>query len=249
MDDLTRAKAVGPSNAAEVFAQSGPKAGISAYRAEKEEAELRRAKLAKESRLSERWKRQEAVKAMQQAPPPQPRPEPVKERLKPSKAHKKECPPPKPKATSVISPPSSDAGSAVGSSISQRPPVCNIISANSSFGSTKSAPAALPPQPPQEYKSTVKLISQLEREKFEREQREKRARENALKKAARTEQQKAERKRKDDEKARVRKKQQLIDDANANGVELSEVDLEAKVEAYMVDREVSVYVYGQGYYF
>jgi hypothetical protein len=237
-DDGSRTKSTGPSSAAEVFAQSGPKAAISAYRAEKEEAELRRAKLAKEARLNERWKRQEAAKAMQQAPPPS-NPEPVKERPKPPKAPKKDRPAPKFKARSVISPPSSDTGSGAGSSASQPiQPSFNIISANSSFSSTKSAPAALPLKPQQEFKSQVKLISQLEREKLEREQHAKTTRENALKKAARTEQQKAERKKKDDEKARVRRKQQLIDDANENGGEVSEETLEALVEAYMVKREV-----------
>jgi len=45
-DNGSRTKSVGPSSAAQVFAQANPKAIISVYRAEKEEAELRREKLA-----------------------------------------------------------------------------------------------------------------------------------------------------------------------------------------------------------
>jgi hypothetical protein len=158
---------------------------------------------------------------------------------KPSKAPKKDRPAPKSKARSVISPPSSDAGSVAGSSASQPiQPLSNILSVKSSFSSTKSAPAELPPKRKQEFKSQVKLISQLEREKLEREQDAKRTRDNALKKVARTEQQKAERKKRDDEKARVRRKQQLINEATKKGVEVSEEDLEAQVEAYMAKREV-----------
>lgn len=48
-DNGSRAKSVGPSSAAQVFAQANPKGIISAYRAEKEEAELRRERLAAET--------------------------------------------------------------------------------------------------------------------------------------------------------------------------------------------------------
>ena len=86
LDNREKTKPVGPSSAAQVFAQSAPKAAISGYRAEREEAELRREKLAKESRLNARWKRQEAAQALQKAPPANV--EPVKERPGPCQVPK-----------------------------------------------------------------------------------------------------------------------------------------------------------------
>jgi hypothetical protein len=164
----------------------------------------------------------------------------MRETSKASKAPKKEHRPPKPRAASVLSLLSSDARfTAAGSASQPIQQVCNIISPNSSFTSIQSVHAALPPKTPQQYKSAVKLISQLEREKLEREEYATRARGNNLKKAARTEQQKAVRRKKDAEKARLRKKQQLIEETNENGIDLSEESLAAQVEEYIIDREVS----------
>ncbi|KAE9367922.1 hypothetical protein N431DRAFT_494813 [Stipitochalara longipes BDJ] len=228
-------KPVGPSNAAQVFAQSAPKAAISGYRAEREKAELRREKLAKESRLNARWKRQEAAQALQHAPPPNS--EAVKERPGPSKASKQDRQPPKPKPRSGVSPPPSESASIAGSAVSQPIVSSFTSSAELSFGSNKSAPASLFPKDPQNSNSRVKLISDLERQRIENEQYEKQAKENALRKAARTEEQKEQRRKKDDEKAREKQKQRVIDEANKLGKELSEEDLAAEVEKYMTKRE------------
>jgi hypothetical protein len=235
-DNRSRAKSAGPSSAAQVFAQLGPKAAISAYRAEREEAELRREKLARESRLNERWKRQEAARAMQRAPSP--RPEPVKERSGPSEAPKKDRPLPKSKVQSVVSPPLSESASIAESAVSQLILPSFISSANSSFTSNASAPSSLPHKSQQDIKSKVKFISQIEREEIEREQYAKQSRENEAKKAARTEQQKELRRKNGDKKARERQKQRIIDEADKLGIDLSEEDLETQVEAYMTKREV-----------
>ena len=226
-DDGSRAKSVGPTSAAQVFAQSDAKAKISKYRAEKEEAELQRKKLVKETRLSERWKRKEAKKAMQQAPPP----ESLKQRPTPSKAAKEE--PPKSKPQSVISLPPSGVLSATESTVSQ--PVLPSFkgSANSSFGSNQSAPAALAPLKPQ-----VKLISQLELEKISREAHAKQAKDIASQKAKRTEEQKVERRKKEVEKTRAKQRQRLIDEAKQKGWERSENEIEAQVDAHMNKLEV-----------
>jgi hypothetical protein len=226
-DNWSRAKSAGPSSAAQVFAQLGPKAAISAYRAEREEAEFRREKMARESRLNERWKRQEAARAVQRAPSP--RPEPVKERSGPSEAPKKDRPLPKSKVQSVVSP-RSESASIAESAVSQLILPSFISSANSSFASNMSAPPPLPHK--------VKFISQLEREKIEREQYAKQCKENEAKKAARTEQQKEQRRKNGDKKARERQKQRIIDEADRLGMDISEEDLETQVEAYMTKREV-----------
>jgi hypothetical protein len=226
-DNWSRAKSAGPSSAAQVFAQLGPKAAISAYRAEREEAELRREKLARESRLNERWKRQEAARAVQRAPSP--RPEPVKERSGPSEAPKKDRPLPKSKVQSVVSP-RSESASIAESAVSQLILPSFISSANSSFASNMSAPPPLPHK--------VKFISQLEREKIEREQYAKQSKENEAKKAARTEQRKEQRRKNGDKKARERQKQRIINEADRLRMDISEEDLETQVEAYMTKREV-----------
>jgi hypothetical protein len=166
---------------------------------------------------------------MQQAPPP----EPAKERSTSSKVAKKECPPPKSQAQSVISPPPPELASATEDAVSQ-PILPSFTSfANMSFGSNKSAPALLPPPKPQ-----VKLISQLERERIESEAHTKQANKNAAKKARRSEEQKAERRKKENEKTRARQRQRLVDDANQKGVQLSEENLEAQVEAHITKLEV-----------
>lgn len=181
----------------------------------------------KETRLSERWKRKEAKKAIQQAPPP----ESLKQRPTPSEAAKDE--PSKSKPQSVISPPPSEVVSATGSTVSQPVLRSFIGSANSSFGSNQSAPAALAPPKPQ-----VKLISQLELEKISREAHAKQAKDNAAQKAKRIEEQKVERRKKDVEKTKARQRQKLIDEAKQKGWERSENEIEAQVEAHMAKLEV-----------
>jgi hypothetical protein len=99
-----------------------------------------------------------------------------------------------------------------------------------------SAPPSLPHK--------VKFISQLEREKIEREQYAKQSRENEAKKAARAEQQKEQRRKNGDKKARERQKQRIIDEADRLGIDLSEEDLETQVEAYMTKREVCNVILG-----
>jgi hypothetical protein len=166
---------------------------------------------------------------MQQAPPP----ESVKERPTPSKVAKKDRPPPKSKAQSVISPPPSEPVSVNENAVSQPILPSFASSANLSFDSNKSAPASYPPP-----KFQVKLISQLERERIESEAHAKQVKDNAAKKARRSEEQKAERRKKENEKTRARQRQRLIDDANQKGVELSEENLEAQVEAHITKLEV-----------
>ncbi len=182
----------------------------------------------KETRLSERWKRKEAQKAMQQAPSP---PEPLKQRPTPSKAAKDE--PPKLTTQSVISPPRSEVVSATESTVSQPILPSFMGSTNSSFGSNKTAPAALAPPKPK-----VKLISQLELEKISREAHAKQAKGNAAQKAKKTEEQKLERRKKDVEKTRARQKQKLIDETKQKGWEQSENEIEAQVDAHMAKLEV-----------
>jgi hypothetical protein len=245
-DDRSRLKLVGPSSAAQLFAQSAPKAAISGYRAEREEAELRRAKLAKESRLNARWKRQEAAQSLQQAPLPDP--EAFKERLTPtgpSKTSRKDPQPTRPRAQSVVSPPPSESASVAGSTVSQ--PILHsfISSAESSFGSDNSAPASLFRKDPQNSNSKINSISDLDRQKMESEQFAK-AKENAFFKAVRTEEQKEQRRKKDDEKARERHKQRLTNEANKLGIELSEERLASEVEKYMIKREVCKFASGVG---
>lgn len=207
---------------------------ISAYRAEKEEAELRREKLAKESRLNERWKRQEARKSMQQAPPP----EPVKERSRLFKTAKKGQNPAKSsKARAVASPPPSESASAVESTASQPIPLSFISSTGSSFSSNKSAPPSLPPKAPQNFKSQVKLISHLEREKIDREQSAKHSKQSSKIDEAK----KAERRKKEDNKLRAKQRQKLIDEANQTGMELSEEDLDDQVEEYIAGLRVCIF--------
>jgi hypothetical protein len=212
-------------------------------------------------RLKARWKAKD--QPTEPKAPPAPEPLPVQERPKPVKAPK-DRPPPKPKgsnATKASKAPTvpktkTAAGFIVGSDdetdASMAKPVSQARAkvpkgsasqptgngrASSSFSNTKSAPASLslpPPPAPKVYQSAIKLISDAEREKIEKERLEK----VAAKKRVKTEQARVARKKREDDKARERKKQQLTDEAKENGIELSEEMLEAQVKAYMEKREV-----------
>jgi hypothetical protein len=212
-------------------------------------------------RLEARWKAKD--QSTKPKAPAAPEPLPVQERPKPVKAPK-ERPPPKPKGSNAIKAPKAPTvlktKTAMGfivdsddeTDASTTKPVSQARakvpkgsasqptgngSASPSFNNTKSASASLPlppPPVPKVYQSAIKLISDIEREKIEKERLEK----VAAKKRLKNEQARVARKKRDDGKARERKKQQLTDEAKENGIELSKEMLEAQVKAYMEKREV-----------
>jgi hypothetical protein len=108
-------------------------------------------------------------------------------------------------------------------------------SANSSFDSVASAPAKFPPPPaPPVLNSRVVTISaQAEKLKFEREEREK-----ERKRREKNEKSREQSRLKRTKEAREKKRQELVAEAEKNGIGLTEENLNAQVEAYMKKREV-----------
>ena len=226
--------------------------------------------MATENKLKERWKRTEAQRVKNETL--QSKPEAARERPPPLKAKSKsrsskataagttskdgdpktakEVSQPNSRASSILSPPASlDSGYTPASPSSKPIQSLTSISANTSFTSTKSAPAALP-NSAVEFKSQpgggVILLSDLERQQVKIDQRVKQEKEAALKKREaerkrkrKEVEQKAANKKKRDDKARERHKQKLLHTAEQDGVQMTEEELEDKLDAIMADREVS----------
>ena len=90
------------------------------------------------------------------------------------------------------------------------------------------------------------LLSDLERQQVEIDQHVKQEKEAAVKKIEAEKkrklkevEQKAANKKKRDDKARERHKQKILDAAGQDGVQMTEEELEDKLDAIMADREVS----------
>ncbi|KAE8447142.1 hypothetical protein EG329_011126 [Mollisiaceae sp. DMI_Dod_QoI] len=235
--ERTRAKSVGPLSALEVFAHHTAKTGESAYSLEREAAERDRAA----QQAAEAKARMDARYHLR-AKSAKPEELPVLSAQSRPKLPKIASNPPVKQITDEGHVEDDedlfgDQQDAPSVSQLQIDKASSKSSANTSFSSTKSAPDPYSEAARNVFNQKVKFISNEKREQLEKETKEKQAKSTVVAKRERSEQQKAKRKMYDDERARKRKRGQLLDEAKKNGIQLSEIALDTQVSAYMEKRE------------
>jgi hypothetical protein len=145
----------------------------------------------------------------------------VKEKVK---VLKKSRPAPKPKSSSK------ELRETVASAttLSQLPIIDNPIKPPE-----EKTPATFLPLPTQKkvYTSEVRLITEVERDKIENERK--------ARKAASKRKYNEDRRKRETERARLNRRQKLLEEAEKGGCIISEEQLHYQVEAYMKEREVS----------
>lgn len=257
-----------PGSIAQVFAQASlPSSYRAAKDAEEVKLAAERSRAARK-KLEARWAAKahsSKPEDRQSAPPaaarpkPAPHPELAAGKPKPAKAPpvpKKDCPPPNPRTKPEPKPKASRAkvnnsfGSESSSSsgtpqeassflenLAAKPFFNGLPKTFSSFGRTQKKPAG---PKSREYKHKVKLISELEREEIEKAEKEKKAATRKPSDRRKTEEQKAEAANKRSVAAKEKKIQQIRDEVEKNGTEISEEELNKQVEEFMEKREVRI---------
>jgi hypothetical protein len=264
-----RSSSVGPYSAAESFARSAATSRRSRLQQDRDAREKQR--LEQDTRewrakITSLWEKRKLSRLAMPEEPPLPRPESSRERPQPrsrlDRVLKKGRAPPKSRSKAkAVSAPTSENGSqpdvplmgTISASLlgvhnseagtrARNPsrPVTGINTPETSFDSVASAPAKFPPPlaPPVLKSRVVTVSDQIEKIRFEREKREK-----AKKRNERNQKSRETARLKRTEQAREKKRQELLAEAEKNGVELTEENLNAQVEAYMEKREVRILIF------
>jgi hypothetical protein len=261
-----RSSSVGPYSTAESFARPAATSRRSRLQQDKDARERQR--LEQDTRewrakITSLWEKRKLTRLAMPEEPPLPQPESSRERPQPrsrlDRVLKKSRAPPKSRSKAkAVSAPTSENGSEPDISLmgtisaslqgghnsetgtrARNPSqaVTGINTPETSFDSVASAPAKFPPPlaPPVLKSRVVTVSDQIEKLRFEREKREK-----AKKRMERNEKSRETARLKRTEQAREKKRQELLAKAEKNGIELTEENLNAQVEAYMEKREVRV---------
>jgi hypothetical protein len=207
------------------------------------------------------WEKRKISRLAMPEEPPLPQPESSRERPRPrlDRILKKGRAPPKSRSRAkVVSTPTSENGSEQDVSLmgtiaaslmgpqdsrartqarNHSQAATGINTPETSFDSVASAPAKFPPPlaPPVLKSRVVTVSDQIEKLRFERERREK-----AKKRNERNEKSRETARLKRTEQAREKKRNELLAEAEKNGIELTEENLNAQVEAYVEKREVRI---------
>jgi hypothetical protein len=215
------------------------------------------------AKITSMWEKRKISRLAMHEEPPLPQPESSRERPQPrarlDRVLKKGRAPPKSRSKAkAVSAPTSENGSerdvslmgTISASLMRpqdsrartqaRNPsqaVTGINTPETSFDSIASASAKFPPPlaPPVLKSRVVTVSDQIEKLRFEREKREK-----AKKRSERNEKSRETARLKRTEQAREKKRLELLAQAEKNGIELTEENLNAQVEAYMEKREVRI---------
>jgi hypothetical protein len=262
-----RSSSVGPCSAVEPFARSAAtsrrRSKLQQDRDARERQRLEQDTLEWRAKITSMWEKRKLSRLAVPEEPPLPRPESSRERPQPrsrlDRVLKKGRAPPKSSSKAkAVSAPTSENGSEPDVSLmgtisasllgpqdsrartqarNTSQAVTGINTPETSFDSVASAPAKFPPPlaPPVLKSRVVTVSDQIEKLRFEREKLEK-----ARKRNERNEKSRETARLKRTEQAREKKRLELLAEAEKNGIELTEENLNAQVEAYMEKREVRI---------